>query len=368
MHSANSSADSIRVPNRRPISWRGQPARVPVRWCAALLALLATVAVRAATVTWTGGSGDWSAPANWSSGALPGTNDDVVIGPGPAITVTHSSGSDAVSSIQSQQAFVLSGGSLAVSASFQANGGLTLSGGTLQNATVVATNAAPLVVNGSGTLDEVTVNGVLDVGNTYTANLTVTNGLVLNGTALVGNRTNSNYGGIQFAGSQTLSGSGTVIFGNWYGGYENQNALYLGSGGTTLTVGPGITVRGEIGMIGAAAYPWDRPTNVALINRGTISADVSGGRITVNAQPFSNEGSAQGTNGGVLTLNGSTSNTGTLSVAAGSGLNFGGSWTNAGTFNSTNAAIGLGGTFILSDLGSFNALGDKVYLTGTLSN
>ena len=47
----------------------------------------------------------------------------------------------------------------------------------------------------SGTLDGVTVNGVLDVGNSINgAQLTVTNGLVLNGTALVGNPTNSSSG------------------------------------------------------------------------------------------------------------------------------------------------------------------------------
>ena len=46
--------------------------------------------------------------------------------------------------------------------------------------TIVTANGASLVVTGSGTLDGVTVNGVLDVGNSYSAaELTVTNGLVL---------------------------------------------------------------------------------------------------------------------------------------------------------------------------------------------
>ena len=61
-----------------------------------------------------------------------------------------------------------------------------------------------------------TINGVLDVGNTYNAaSLTVTNGLILNGTCYVGNPTNGNYGAIGFAGSQTLGGNGTVVFGNY---------------------------------------------------------------------------------------------------------------------------------------------------------
>jgi hypothetical protein len=67
-------------------------------------------ALHGATVTWIGGSSDWDTPADWSTDALPGTNDDVVIPAGPAITVTHSTGADTVHSVQSQQALVLSGG------------------------------------------------------------------------------------------------------------------------------------------------------------------------------------------------------------------------------------------------------------------
>jgi hypothetical protein len=53
----------------------------------------------------------------------------------------------------------------------------------------VITNSSALIVQG-GTLDGVMINGTLDVGNTYgVANLMVTNGLVLNSTALVGDPT-----------------------------------------------------------------------------------------------------------------------------------------------------------------------------------
>ena len=148
--------------------------------------------------------------------------------------------------------------------------------------TIVATNGAALIVNGNSVLDGVTVNGVLDVGKTYaSAVLTVTNGLVLNGTALVGNPTNNWYGGIRFLGSQTLSGNGTVVFGtDSYNGYgmNGRKALWLANGGTTLTIGSGITVRGQNGYIGAyTSAPFYSPANVAVINLGTISADVSGG-------------------------------------------------------------------------------------------
>ena len=121
--------------------------------------------LQGATVTWIGGSGDWNTTNNWSTHTLPGTNDNVVIAAGASITVTHSSGTHTVNSVQSQQAFVLSGGTLTVSGTFQASNTFTLSGGTLQSATVVTTNGAFLIVS-SGTLDGVTVNGTLDVGNT----------------------------------------------------------------------------------------------------------------------------------------------------------------------------------------------------------
>src|SRR5450759_3901772 len=87
--------------------------------------------LRGATVSWVGQSGDWNTVTNWSGGALPGTNDDVVISPGPAITVTHSSGTHTVKTIQSQQVITLSGGSLTVSNTVQVNNAFILSGGAL---------------------------------------------------------------------------------------------------------------------------------------------------------------------------------------------------------------------------------------------
>ncbi|PYI88539.1 MAG: hypothetical protein DME26_03490 [Verrucomicrobia bacterium] len=140
------------------------------------------------TIFWVGGSGDWNTPSNWNTGLLPGPNDDVLIDrPGISITVTHSSGSHVVSSLLSQGAFVLSGGSLTVTNTVQVNAAFTLSGGTLKGAMVLqGTNG--LGIKGTtvgGTLDAVTVNGDLDLtGNNVS--VTVVNGLTLNGTATIG--------------------------------------------------------------------------------------------------------------------------------------------------------------------------------------
>ena len=143
-----------------------------------LLAMCCPIHIDAAIVTWIGGSGDWDTAANWSTGALPSPSDNVVIPAGPSITVIHSTGSDTVSGIVSYQQFTLSGGSLAVSNTFLIGTFLNLSGGTLVGGTVQATNGGSIIVGAQGgSLDRVTVDGVLDVGNTYSDSvLSVTNG------------------------------------------------------------------------------------------------------------------------------------------------------------------------------------------------
>ena len=142
---------SISTCATRLAEWRlARPQAFPAaKVCCAVL-LMTAWAAGAATVSWVGGSGDWNTVTNWNTGALPGTNDDVVIGAGASITVTHSSGTHTVNSIQSQQAFVLSGGSLTVSNTVQVNNTFTFSGGTLAQATILqGTNGGSFVLNGS---------------------------------------------------------------------------------------------------------------------------------------------------------------------------------------------------------------------------
>ena len=180
------------------------------------------------------------------------------------------------------------------------NGGsLNLNGGTIRGGSITVSTGASLLVNGSLTLDGVTVNGVLDVGNTYNGSvLTVTNGLVLHGTALVGNPIDMSYGYISFAGSQTLSGNGTVVFGN---NASLFNTLRVANGGTTLTIGPDVTVHGNNGVIGYNGS-LGGSANVTVINQGTISADVSGGTITITGLNFQNQGTLEAIAGGVLNV------------------------------------------------------------------
>ncbi len=128
----------LQIPQLRPQAW----------WPFERVAFLAlavfsaiTLQPHAATVSWVGGSGDWNAPANWSGGALPGPADDVVIDLPGDLTITHSSGDDAVQSIQCSESFVLSGGSLSVANATQFSANFNLNGGELTGSgDVTATN------------------------------------------------------------------------------------------------------------------------------------------------------------------------------------------------------------------------------------
>ncbi len=118
-------------------------------------------------------------------------------------------------------------------------------------------------------------------------------------------------------------------------------------GGTTLTLGENLTVRGGGAVIGGVFFVGG---NSFLINRGTILADVPGQVLRIDAGgngTFTNEGLVHAT-GGALTLLGS--------------------WDNNGTLEIDDATLNLDGTFRLDDLGTVDRAGGTVNLKGTLDN
>ena len=83
------------------------------------------------TVNWISTSnGSWGVPGSWSTDAIPGPGDDVLINV-PGVTVTISSAVASVNSITCDDPLVISGGGLTVADNSTIGGGLTMTGGSL---------------------------------------------------------------------------------------------------------------------------------------------------------------------------------------------------------------------------------------------
>jgi hypothetical protein len=92
----------------------------------------------------------------------------------------------------------------------------------------------------------------------------------------------------------------------------------LADGGTTLVIGSGISVRGQNGCIGYNSLLGYGASDGNVVNQGIISADVSGGTITIAGSSFTNYGTLQAENGGVIQPRSSvTVNTGTIVIDTG---------------------------------------------------
>jgi hypothetical protein len=211
-------------------------------------------------------------------------------------------------------------------------------GGTIVGGTVSTSEGARLVVE-QGVLDGVTVNGELDL---ISGSVRVKNGLVLDGTAFIGGD-NYRAGYMDFEGTQSLLGTGTVIFGSDY--YCSR--IGAGSSEITLTIGAGITIRGGNGSVGytscAGGY-----SDVAVVNLGRISADIPERKIHVGGIPLANRGTLEAMGGGALLLEGA--------------------WTNEGTLRAQDSSLELGGSYRTADLGSVQRTGGTTRLTGTIDN
>ncbi len=350
-----------------------------------------------AVVTWIGGSGDWNNGSNWDTGLVPGSNDHAVIDK-PDILVIHSAGTNSIQSLTiANNAFELTGGTLDVAGVVEGGTVLQLKGGTLANATV--DGATNVLVSSSGSLRSVTINSVLNLAYVASA-VSIYEGLTLNGVAYLGTPSSSGaLGDLVFDGTQTLDGTGTVVFGGAPG-----NDIRVVSSNTTLTIAPGITIKGKYG----AFSDGDGINNVQLINHGTIYSN-AGGTIRLLNDSWINHGSIIGgslelygnwstttplqlVEQGIFTLSGTWTNelgihvedselrlegfwTNLADITAVNSRVFFGSWgsewTNLGSVNLIDCVTSLGTfnkTFTLAELGDFNRSGGTVFLHGTLDN
>ncbi len=226
-------------------------------------------------------------------------------------------------------------------------------GGTLKGGTITSQSGGRL--NG-GTLDGVTIDGDL----TIWTGASVINGLTLNGALTLGDSSGSSSGFLRFEGTQSLSGTGTVIF----AGSNVRNTLWVLQSGTTLTIAPDITVRGATGYIGSNPN-LSVETNVAIVNHGTIQADTSGRTISIRSQGgLSNTGTIRASSGGVNISTGSfgTLNSGTMAVDHTGTFNVSGPFTQMASGN-LDVALGGSTTSLYGDI----SISSIATLGGTLN-
>jgi hypothetical protein len=304
-------------------------------------------------VNWLPGSGDWSDPNHWLDASnqthhVPTAGDDAVISTGD--TVMHTAGADAAQSISlSSGSLLLIDGSLDVSGTLSGDGAYTLEGGTLANATVASGTTITGTFSG-GTLDGVTLTGILDLTADIGTYVEVRSGLTINGTANLGASDGSTFGYILFTDTQTVSGTGSIVFGG-----STTNFLQIDTASATVTLGPSLTAHGKNGV-----FTVSNPASDAWVNQGAIAADVSGGNIAFRGA-WTNSGTIQAQNGGSLTTFGAFSNSGNVTVGNGSRFTAGANYIqtagttrlNGGTLAASTLVDIQGG--ILAGTGTINA-------------
>ena len=283
---------------------RGQSARAAVV-PAMLIAFAGVVPGAMADDDWqTAGGGDWSNPANWSTG-LPGPGDDVfnLLFGAPISFNTNAT----IQSFLSNSDLTLYGGTLAGSlpsdgSTLQVNGALTFNGGGLSNFTVQPGTGGTVTFdsNGNNFLSAVTFN----------SDVSMPDG-----------------GFVQLYNANTVNGAVNMA--------SNSNGIDLHDGNASLYVGSTGTLHGY----GSVYQVYNGAT---VSSDGLVSADVAGSTLALNVSNITGGGTFQGIGGGTLAIGGLFNGNNSTVVHADTGtvLVNGGGLT--GTFA---AATGTGFTF-----------------------
>jgi hypothetical protein len=189
---------------------------------------------------------------------------------------------------------------------------LTLLGsGTIQLAgsgIITGGTVAGTLTGAGGTLSGVTLSGTLDLASTSGANVTVKNGLTVNGTVNLGASDGSTYGYMYFTNTEAIGGNGNIVFGG-----STSNTMQINANNETVTISPNLMVHGKNGQFvnGADGSAW--------VNQGNIAADVSGGTITIGGFWTGDGGSFNAVSGAFVNFAGTYTNTGTTLALSGSG-------------------------------------------------
>ncbi len=242
--------------------------------------------------------------------------------------------------------------------------------GTMTNGTLATSPGGDLIATSSGgTFDDMTLSGAgfqIPSG----ASLTSTNGMTLDNGIITVGTTDNGHSYFYLNGTQTIGGTGEVVFANSPTGYTRfMNVLGTGA---QVTFGAGVTIHGRDASM--TASPGQQ-----FINEGTIAADADEVTVTriTNLGEFAADGGLLDVNNltgslGLVTLSssGSMEIEGTytvdqpVTIRDTSTLTLDGTWSNASSISMTTSTVNLDGNFTVTGLGSFSRTGGTVNLAG----
>ncbi|MBS0392025.1 MAG: choice-of-anchor D domain-containing protein [Proteobacteria bacterium] len=346
----------------------------------------------AANCSWSPATGNWATAGNWSCAGVPGAADSATIAASRTVTInsaqsilnltnggnvnidaflltlqgggsTTNTGTinvgagpipnNAALNIGSGHNVNNAGGVINVSPDSVVNQFGSISGGTINttgSGKLASGNSAGSVLSG------VTINGTLDVQAIANARNRIANGMVLNGTANVGN------GGILSLDSALTSGGNQTLSGNATINLNDSGARLAVDGTGTTTLASTVVVRGQ-GNIGQAINVSGDNT---LVNNGRISADVSGGTLALvppangSGSSIVNNGVLDARSGGTLLINTQVNNTaGQINAQNGSQVVLNGITITGGT-------LGTAGSGVIQSASNASNVLSGVTVAGTL--
>ena len=335
----------------------------------------------ATSVTWTANAdGNWDTAANWSTGTVPDSTDNVTISTSSFHTITHDTGADTVNQLTvGNDLFALGGGSLNVLTTASFADGFHQSGGVF-SAGVVAVHGGVLTggsTTGTTTLDAFATTAI---GNYTVAGSAIFYDLnTTNQTAqiTVGDTTGTNATIHIAAGAHyNITGDYGITNGATSAEILNSGVLAKTNGSGTSNVGISIVSNGTLSAAAGGTLEFDGTNNTiagALTGPGAIAfGGASNTRLTVGTISVA---SLQVIDGASLTIGTSTVLNGVLTEAASFGqavINVGANTlTIAGAGSSVSGFEGastITGSGVFANTGSLSLSSLTLGSTVTLSN
>jgi hypothetical protein len=306
-------------------------------------------------ITWTATSGDWSDAANWSGGAVPDSNDAVVIATSAVQTITYDSGNDTIDSLSvGNDHFIMASGSLEVLTTAKFSDGFVQTGGTIEAGTFTvlksgtltggsATGSTVLNISGGIALSDYTLAGSAVLNNASSI-ISETSGIAVGDNTGVDATINN-----EAAGTYRIAGDYGITAGAASAVIDNAGLFEKTNGSGTSNIGIDIDSTGTISVASGGTLAFSGPANVisgAVMGAGTIEF-ANGGDSTLTLGTIG--AGAVEIEGATVILGTSTVFSGSLDETAGSVLSIG---TNIVTLRGAASEIGQNGNAVVSGTGT----------------